>query len=292
MTTEITEVPYIGARDESFISLITHVLKSSGLKTKFINILLSPRAIKQFGIAFTSSKVDPDNNYEMYELLGDVAAGHFIKGYMKRRFPVLNCAKGVKVVARLLINYGSKQSFSKIAEDLNFWPFISALQEDRDRLKKSLLEDVFEAFLGVVEDILDDEYKTIGVGYNNVYTILKAVFDKMEISLKYDNLYDAKTRLKEIFDKYRLCENSLGNLVYEEDERMEGDKITTSHVYMVHGGVKIKKQLIGGTRIKMGDGTAALKSAAQQKASSEAIHFLRERGYTKDPPAEYTMFDC
>mgnify|MGYP001567063145 FL=1 len=245
------------------------------MKNKIFKIL---KKNKNFESVFTSKDVDPNNNYEMYELLGDVSANHFIKQYMVRRFKQLHCAGGVKIVARLLINYGSKQKFFQFAENLGFWPFISATCDQRNNQKKKLLEDTFEAFLGMVESTLDDMWvqnkqPTYGCGYNAVYKILKSIFDDIPISLKYEDLYDAKTRLKELFDKFR----ELGILKYEEDARNPEDKLTTSRIY----SVKSDGQVI------LGHGTAALKQDAQQKAASIAINFLKNRGFVKEIPSEY-----
>ena len=50
----------------------------------------------------------------------------------------------------------------------------------------------------------------LGVGYYIVYSILKNIFDEKIISLSYNNLYDSKTKLKELFDFMP----SLGKLQY------------------------------------------------------------------------------
>jgi len=284
MNNEVKEL-YIAPRGIPFTDMIKSVLKRSGLKKKYRNILLTEESLAKFAKAFTSAEADPENNYEMYELMGDVSAGHFIKWYMIRRFPVLKCAKGVKVVARLLINYGSKQTFYKFGERLGFWEYISASVEERARERKSLLEDVFEAFLGVIEETLDEAFATgddnamvmPGVGYSAVYAILKSIFDEMDISLKFEDLYDAKTRLKEVFDKHK---DRIGTLLYEEDPRVEGDQLTTSRCYRVF---QCK-------RIVLGTGTASLKPDAQQRAAAVAIEVVAKLGYRKEAPPEYKLF--
>ena len=58
--------------------------------------------------------------------MGDLTINKFIVNYSYKRFPQLKCTEGVKVVARLRINYGSRQSFSEIAEKLGIWNYISA----------------------------------------------------------------------------------------------------------------------------------------------------------------------
>jgi len=164
--------------------------------------------MKSYGQAFTASSADPVNNYERFEQIGDVTANKFIVWYAYKRFPQLNCTDGVKVVARLRINYGSKQFFAPLGESLGFWDYISA-QEDgkakgmkyRNRQKKDLLEDCIESFIGCTEYLLDQAFRP-GVGYGIVYDILSSIFDEIPMSLKYDDLYDPKTRLKQTFDAY------------------------------------------------------------------------------------------
>lgn len=178
---------YIADRGSKFKTLITSVLKRGIKKQKYLNILTDDQSMEVFSTAFTSQVVDPENNYDQLEQNGDLSANKFIVTYIYRRFPQLKCTDGVKVAARLRINFGSKQSFFKIAEDLGFWEFITATNDLRQRKMKSLLEDVFEAFLGVVETIIDERVK-MGKGYSMVYKILESVFDEMEISLAYEDL--------------------------------------------------------------------------------------------------------
>ena len=113
----------------------------------------------------------------------------------------LACSSGVKVVARLKINYSSKKCFSKIANDLGFWKLILASDDDKFHQRDDLLEDSFEAFVGAIEMIADREF---GMGTSSAvaYNFVKNIFDKMDISLQYEDLFDSKTRLKEIVDKH------------------------------------------------------------------------------------------
>lgn len=264
---------YKGPRGPEFKKLIHDLLKRGNLKEKYINILLDNDSMLIYNDAFTASSANVENNYEVFEQLGDVTANKFIVWYMHRRFPQLNCALGVKIVARLRINYGAKQSFSKIAESLGFWDFISASEEERNRRKKSLLEDVLESIIGAIEFILDTRI-AFGVGYAIVYDILSSIFDDMNISLLYDDLYDPKTRLKELFDMHG---GKLGKIAYEESKT---GMITTSTLYRLHGGQKIK----------IGSGSAALKSDAQQRAATDALRYLKSQGYEKLIPPEYKYF--
>ena len=284
---------YLGSRGDDFKEFITKLLKFGKLKSRYVNMLTDDESMKVYSAAFTSELVDPENNYQVLEQIGDLSGNKIIVNYMYEKFPQLDCAEGVKVVARLRINYGAKQCFSEIARKLGFWEFISATNELRHHKMKPLLEDVFEAFIGATERILDKR-KRVGVGYAIVYDILASILDDMDISLKYEDLYDAKTRLKELFDTY---ESSLGPLIYKEHKR---DQITVSTVFRVNGGkyqekpdcTVNRKRIIGGQYIKIGEGTAALKSDAQQNAALAAIAFLAKQGWSKPVPKIYQRFSC
>jgi dsRNA-specific ribonuclease len=264
---------YFGSRKDDFKDLIISVLSKSNLKQKYIDLLTSEESMILYGSAFTSDLVDDTHNYQVFEQIGDLSANKFIVTYIYNKFPQLKCSEGVKIAARLRINYGSKQCFSEIGRKLGFWDFISATNELRQRKMKPLLEDVFEAFLGATEIILDEK-KRIGVGYAIVYSILSSIFNEMDISLKYENLYDAKTRLKELFDMY---ETKLGVLVYKENKN-ENSSMIISTVYRIEGG----------NNIKLGEGKASLKADAQQNAASYALKTLNSQGYIKQIPRLYS----
>jgi len=294
---------FIGDRGDNFKELITLFLRRGKLKNEYIETLTTPNNMKLFGKAFTSASANNTENYEIYEQLGDLSVNKFIVWYAYRRFPQLKCPKGVKVVARLRINYGSKQSLSSIAEKLNFEEFISVANDVetpergvlyRVRNSIDLLEDVFEAIIGCTEKILDEEYRP-GVGYAIVYDILLSIFDEIDISLKYTDLYDSKTRMKEIFDMFG---NQIGTFKFI-DTREDG--LATSKLYQVplnarknpsiltsSTGEKILKP--GSGWIKIGEGSGIKKSDSQQIAAENGIDTLNTKGFVKPVSLEYRLF--
>jgi len=289
-------VIYSGPRNASFKNMITNILKQSKLKQKYISELTDEKSLQIYDQAFTAASANPIKNYEIYEQIGDLTVNKFIVWYAYKRFPQLECPLGVKVVARLRINYGSRQSFSEIAEKLNFWPFISADEEERNRKKKDLLEDALEAFIGCTEQILDKKYRP-GVGYGIVYDILSSIFNKIPMSLAYNDLYDAKTRLKELFD---LHKDNLGTWTYIDTRE---ELLAESKIYQVPPGSSNQplKQQTGPTKqdfilkpqpqwILLGSGKAAKKADAQQRAAEEGLKTLNSKGWNKEIPQEYHLF--
>jgi dsRNA-specific ribonuclease len=298
--TEMDEI-YYGDRDVSFKNIITNVLKKSNLKSKYLEILLSEDSLTKYSDVFTSSSVDPINNYEIYEQLGDMTANKFIVWYAYERFPCLKTTEGVKIVARLRINYGARASFQKIGEDLDFWDLITATVEERSRKKKDLLEDCFEAFIGCTEMILDTHYMP-GVGYNIVYSMLKNIFNKIPMYLSYNKLYDAKTRLKELFD---INMTVIGTWKFIEDPRTKEDTICTSRVYQIpttsqnKNPITVKQpgndsRTISQPRpdwLCIGEGVSCKKGDAQQKAAQNALNTLYRNGFVKEIHSHYLEFE-
>jgi dsRNA-specific ribonuclease len=279
MSTSLQFIPgiYFGSRSDDFKTVITSVLKNGHVKDKYIQLLTDEQSMREYGAAFTSDLVDERHNYQVYEQLGDLSGNKAMVTYFYNRFPQLRCSEGVKVVARLRINYGSKNTFCEFGRKLGFWPFISAPNDLRQRKMKPLLEDAFEAFLGVTEHLIDSRVR-MGVGYSIIYRLMESVLDGLNVSLKYEDLYDSKTQLKETFDSY---EKELGSISYKESKV---DSLTKSEVWRVDS-TRSNRQ------IKLGEGMAALKADAQQKASLDALRSLAKSGYKKKIPEIYRRFE-
>jgi dsRNA-specific ribonuclease len=296
---------YLGSRETDFKEMITSFLQRGNLKAKYINLLTSDDNMTLYSQAFTSDTINPNDNYEVFEQLGDVSANKFIVWYSYKRYPQLFCPSGVPVVAHLRINYGAKKTFFAIGESLGFWPFISATIDERSRKKKDLLEDVFEAIIGVTEFILDNKYRP-GVGYGIIYDILVNIFSTLEMSLEYDDLKSSKTRLKEIFDK----NTNIGELEYVAVKERD---LQTVYTYLVppnklrevckycrsifHSKDSLKKHIeICPSRFQeaqqqwklLGQGTAALKKDAEIKSAENALVTLARMGYASVIPKEHT----
>lgn len=306
MTENTTEI-YLGSRGNDFKQLIIGLLERGRLKPKYIELLTNESNMTEYGIAFTGATANTVDNYERYEQIGDLSANKFIVSYVYDRFPQIDCTQGVKIAARLRIVFGSKQTFAPLGERLGFWPYISAQmagseknQKYRSRDKKALIEDAFEAFIGCTEYLLDKNYRR-GVGYAIVYDILASIFDELPMSLKFEDLYDAKTRLKETFDKFK----QLGKWEYIYGRENIGDEGYTqaiATVYQIPPGInhrpaEITDPVTGETVkrprqgwIPIGLGKSSNQDDAEQKAAVQGIETLKMKGVYRKPPEIYTHF--
>ncbi|ABF82131.1 hypothetical protein MIV101R [Invertebrate iridescent virus 3] len=278
-----TEV-YYGPRDDSFKDFLIKIFKLMDMgstrseTSNFLNTYINEETLPYFNMAFTSSSANELNNYELFEQMGDSTIGKFIVWSSYEKFPQLRGKpEAVEIVARMKINLGSKDNLSQIAEDLGMWTFISATEEARHRLKKKLLEDVFEALIGVTEYIIyeftDTNYSQPGLAYQLVYSLLLKLFDPYILKIDYNTLVDSKNRLKGVFDQYK---DKLGlQPVYQSERIVKNDKnVFLSKVYDGNGNF-------------LGEGTAPLKKEAEKKASEVAILTLISNGYKKNIPSLY-----
>ena len=226
MFEEIINHKILGIRGDEFRQFIQLLLSRMNISKKNIDTLTNKENIKYYENAFTHRCIDEENNYEFYEILGDVTCNKIIVWYLKNRFPFLNNTKGVKVIARLKINLVSKITFSRWSLQLGFDKYISYDLETKMKYDIDILEDCLEAFIGVSELLIDKIFH--GGGYFFCYRFLKSILDQEDISLKYHDLYDPITRLKETFDFYNslnmknTCPFIWGTIRFEARKLEEG----------------------------------------------------------------------
>lgn len=272
---------HYGIRGEKFIEFLHGLLKRGNLKEKYLAELTDPENIKIFNTAFTSKTVDPVDNYEILEQLGDQSLGKFIVSYSYERFPQLRCTAGVNIVSRLRINLVSNIYCSRFADKLGFFPFISVEEQSiiTQDDKINVLGDCFESFLGATETILNNIY-SLGVGYAIVYSILENIYNEEDISLDYNFLFDAKTRLKELFDAFPVQKGNLPGL---------GRKVIYKNINLDNGNilVEVHCQYYG----KIGEALGRIKSETEQEAAQIALDNLEKMGYKKQA-TEFSKIFC
>ncbi len=259
-----------GDRSLKFKDNILTLLKDSNIKDKYIDVLLSNENLRLFNYAFTSNSANLNSsfvqdetsieNYEIYETLGDAVFKNFIVFYAAKRFDLYE-AKDVKIISRIKINYGSDEEFQKTAKNLNFLPFITASVHEYKTDKEKLLEDVFEAFFGVICDILDNHFQ-IGVGYSICYDILKYINDKKNIPVEFEKLTDSVSLLKEFFDKNK----EIGTLDYTYTPNFK-------NVYCKAFLIKPT-----GEFEELGSGFGTNKKDSRQHAAKNALAYLASKG--------------
>lgn len=224
------------------------------------------QALPEYCKAFTHPDMS-DDNYEMYEFIGDSVINHAIVKYVYEYYPNVDVAN-VQVLARLKIHMASKSFLYRLAVQEGFMDWVQCPDEEREKNRRALLEDVFEAFFGCTYTWINRFVKH-GLGDTICYRILVSMFDKMELPSTYEDLVDSVTRLKELVDVHRE------RIVYTI--RWNFDSTRRVHI----------ATLSFGGRVYMFE--SYKKIDAQQSASKHLLALLSERGISRSYPAVYSI---
>lgn len=269
-----------------FRQFIQSFFKRIGLKEKHINLFTDDESMILFLIAFTHKSYDEDDNYEFIELIGDTTINKAVIKYITEWDTKI---VSVKYLTRLKHNIISKKQLGLMADSEDFYKYVRISEEYKNKFKDyskdfllknkdylSLLEDCLEAFIGTVELVVDN--KQPRMGYQIAYEILKTIFfEKLEISLEYYDIFDAKTIFKELCDKRSW---PFDKVVITKQIESELNK---SKFYVeVYGFPYNKQDAIEENKELLANYTHTLKAEAQNEACRIALKVLKKK---------YSIFD-
>lgn len=212
----------------SFKNFIARILSHGKINQKNISLLTSSSNLETFLQAFTHKSFS-ENNYERLELKGDRILNDCVTQYLVERFPqIIN----IGFLTKLQHRYISKKILSKISYQNNFVPFIRVSQDSiiqalnnnplEKSISKDILEDVFEALIGAIDTVCSRHFRR-GVGYALIYSLLKYYLDKEDIPIRYDLIYDDKSRVKELYDKLPDLWGGFSENIYRYWNRNTGE---------------------------------------------------------------------
>lgn len=226
------------------------------VSTKFIKMLDEKYGIRFKDVrlleeAFTHSSYVNENpgktlgNYEKLEFLGDAVLEFTVSDYLYRHFQHLNEGE----LTRLRSNIVRTEGFSKVALDCGFKEEINlGVGEEKagGRKRKSLLEDVFEAFNGAL--FLDQGIEAVEKFLSQtVYPLIAAGY--------FTPSRDFKTDLQEL-----LQQNGSVTIEY---------RVLNESQQPPHFEVEV---LVDGKKLASGEGRS--KKKAEQDAASHALEHL------------------
>lgn len=264
-----TSAPVYGLRGEEFKNFIGKFLARGKIKQHYIEILLTDESMKLYDMAFTSPTVNRQSNYEILEQLGDATCNKAFVWYIQSTFfPDISNADNIKIISRMKNFYTSTKMFYAFAEKYGFMKFVSASVDKRHHQLKGLGEDVFEAFIGATEMLLDKNIRQ-GVGYPICYEIIKSVYDSLIFETKYEKLIDNKSKLKELADKH------LDIIVNGERKKIK--KVSYVNKGMGPDGMIIADAVLefeGGNTMVIGTGKGSNIENAQPHAAFSGLQTL------------------
>ncbi len=213
----------------------------SGMNDEYINILTDSESINFLKQAFTHKSVSQEN-YEVFEILGDSFFSCCIVDYLYSTYPELRKPGNTAYFGRLKIVLISKSTLSSISDMLN----IKAHIITEDPLSIDMMEDVFEALIGCLKVLIDKRISP-ALGYVIVGNFIKNIIKDFPISLKEKYLWDAVSVLKEIMDYNKkklsfikdediiitVTDNANNNITVYENKILKGDFKETKKSYKV-----------------------------------------------------------
>jgi dsRNA-specific ribonuclease len=293
---------------------VSSVLALGQLKPEYIELLTGDESMRVYSASFTSPAFNPEHNYDAYEFLGDATLNKIIVWHLARRFPQLMNVENVKTLARLKINLISKVSFARFGRELGIDKYITCTEDEWVKSQTKLVEDTLEAFIGAIESQIDSRIK-LGAGYAICYGIIGPILDRIDISLEYEDLYDAITRLKEVFDTYQriigkveyvtkqdpdtklFVSEVFSKLEAHERGRNVPDNVANEIVSLLHSRNLVPTSGIDVSRVKnflsditsktdfsyssISQGKGKSSKAAEIDAAEKAIAHLAKRGFIR-----------
>jgi len=304
---DLSKLPPINAFDEKKLReyIISLMVSRGNVKKSEAEKYTDDNGMNLFIRAVTHDSVFPDqraNNYEMMEHLGDSSVNKATTWYLRNRFQdIANKGdEGVQIISKQKSLITSKTYMANYSDALGLTKFIrfrpltftytkeskvetdgeakisQEIAEKKINIDRSMKEDVFEAFFGCLEEVIDQKEGLVGIGYSIVYSILSSFYSEQYIPYTKNELVDFKTQLKELFDRRKHYDDAL-EYNYDKDNK----KASLTIVLNSKGR---KRMTIGpySTKILTGeldtDYDANLKIIQQKLAKDAALELQRLYG--------------
>lgn len=160
------------------------------------NYYLNTAAMAWWLRAFTDSTVDPVNNLENLEYLGDMTLKYAFAIYLMETYPDITESQRSELNAY----YMSKEYQLEFVKKMNLSRFVKIAEDLRSR---GVVGDVFESFFGALHTVSD--LYILGLGATNCKDYLRYLFK--DITIDMDKSYGAaKTQIEQLFKRFSVGE--------------------------------------------------------------------------------------
>jgi dsRNA-specific ribonuclease len=254
----------------------------------YLDQLTSKENMRELKIAFTHPSVNSDPNaepqpdYELYEFEGDTIINAFVTFYIRDRYPKIVSVNWLTKIAHMI---NSKKFLGRLARQTGIEKYIIYGEDMRKEIARngkdlnknidylSMLEDVVEAFCGCLINLFKKIGLTRAIGEQVVNNILTTFYNAMDISIRYEDVFDPITRLKELYEaKGRGYKWGPGVKIYQQYVDPETKKVTVK----VYGWPLGDRTMKDENKKLLANVTADTVSEAKEQASLKALRVLDE----------------
>ncbi len=272
--------------DPEYVKFLEMLLRRGKLKDANIHKILDESNLVEFNKARTHSSWDPIDNHQLYEFLGDVVINEFVAFYIRERYPRVISVKWLTRIKHYAI---SKKQLAILAR---------AEGLEKHILHKILVPNVMEnsiEYMSVLEDIMEAFFGCLVISMKNVgfhhgaavevsHNILRSFFDVDDINMEYTVVFDAISRLKELYESkpkpYKWPTT--------KDQLYKFGKNGNLHVVALYGWPKGNRTVTPENRVVLATATDTDIDRAKQAASAKALKVLDSSyGIQEFPPNPY-----
>jgi len=304
----------LGEIKQDFINFIYNLLrfrcllKEETVNKFFIENKESMQLLRQ---AFIHKSFDVVTNYELLEFEGDVIVNAAVVEYIRNTYPNIVSVKWNTRLKHILV---SGKILSRMAIRNGFENYLLVDEELKERFDtfedkwdcedyQAAYEDTVEALCGAIMRILN-KHTVKGVGYVSCYNLISSFLQEEKISLEYEDVFDAKSRLKELFDAnqwndvngcrlndclFAMEKNEQAINRYRKELRnsVDNDIINSTDRFIAFGYACVDGNT--GSKKLLAVATANKKKNAEQKAADEVIKRLARLGISLHIPNAYEV---
>ena len=168
---------------------------------KFVPKFLTPDAMKLWRLAFTTESIDPTQNSEDIEMLGDGLLDYCVVRHMYQRVPDIKKSQVNEMKSRWV----NKPFLGTLSTQLGLVDHVATV-----KVTKHVREDVFESFIGAMIYIADD-LVTPGLSYIMVKKFVDFVYLPIKLGPNVDDIPTGpgKTLVPQYFGRIGLNPDSV-----------------------------------------------------------------------------------
>jgi dsRNA-specific ribonuclease len=209
-----------------FADFIGEMLKRARVRPLVIQELCSPENLLDFHQSFIHESYHHSYNYDLTKVLGVIALDLIVIEYSSRLFPQIDEERWLTRLKHTLVS--NKKKIYEIAVELGFEKFVqygepvtSSLEKIPDRSQNTvyikMVINVYKSFVGALMKIIS-QTRTRGVGYVVAYNFVTSSLKEMKMSTQYEEVFDDKSQLKELYDTFRWNFKQSIRIPYNEEK--------------------------------------------------------------------------
>lgn len=258
---------------DGFKEFISGLLEKSGMDSIAIPDFIGELDLIEFRLGLIDKTYDAYVNHNLYKFIGVAVVDLAIAEYIGIRFPNIVSEKWLTNIKHNIVSQGAFSIFAREAGLDRYILYGKEMEENIERHPDlgrnteflNMLEGAFKAFMGVLVTVVDAKRQR-GVGYIIAYNLISVFMNRLRISVDYTDVFNHKSRLKELYDKNRWQLDQSITIEYDAEKNL--------HVATIVGFPRGNRRRDPKNKVILATESGRTKKDAEQKASEKAIDVL------------------